>query len=466
MFTYKKNKQMFQIKNKRKELNDMREQNMKSKVAVVKGENPEHMIHQALSLLGGVENIIPAGRRVILKPNAGHLGAPETAINTSPEFFRAVIRVVRKSNPAAIILAESSAVGCRTDECLKSSGLKKVAQEEGVDEIIDIKSYKKLVTRDIENPTSSIKKVDLPDFLLDDNYFFINLPIFKSHTSMVFSCALKNLKGVVQDKHHVVMHTTDLAGALADLGSVILPDLTIVDMINPMEGYGPHAGTPVHVGCVLAGFDVVSVDATACRIAGLEVGKVDYFDAVAKKGLGKINENDIEILGNSLEEASKKLYMPYLDGFGAFSEYKITCGMACSTCQGLTSFNITRLKSLGYYEKLAGTQIVLGRFKGGKLPDSVDLSKPVHLMGQCSLVFAKKIKEAGGVAICTPGCPPLEPHLSWNMMDGKENVLENIFDEKNLIKKFRIGIKLLRARARMEKETKPFMKWLKTQKRI
>jgi hypothetical protein len=90
-----------------------------------------------------------------------------------------------------------------------------------------------------------------------------------------------------------------------------------------------------------------------------------------------------------------------------------------------------------YYEKCGGTQIVLGRFKGGKLPDNVDLSKPVHLMGKCAEMFAKKIQEAGGVAICTPGCPPIEPLLSWNMMDGKENVIGNIFDEKNILKKFK-----------------------------
>ena len=210
---------------------------------------------------------------------------------------------------------------------------------------------------------------------------------------------------------------------------------------------------------------MVSIDATACRIAGLEIDKVNYFDAVAKKGLGCLNEDDIEILGNTVSDVSKKLYMPYLDGFGAFPEYNVICGMACSTCQGITSFNITRLKSLGHYEKCAGTQIVLGRFKGGKLPDEVDLKKPVHLMGQCAQKFAKQIRDAGGTAYCTPGCPPLEPLLSWNMMDGKENTMGNFFDEKNVFKKIIIGITLLAARARMERETKPFMKWMETQKR-
>lgn len=445
---------------------------MKSKVVIVKGEKEQEMVSKALELLGGVSNVIPSGKKIVLKPNAGHLGGPETAVNTSPEFVRAVIREVRKTNPSSIIIAEASAIGCKTSECLESSGIAKVAREEGVTEVIDIKSYKNLIRKEIDDPTCSIKAVDLPDFLLDDSYYFINLPIFKSHTSMVFSCALKNLKGVVQDKHHMVMHTTNLAGAVSDLGSTIKPNLTIVDMINPMEGYGPHAGTPKHVGCVLAGFDMVALDATACRIGGLDIGKIEYFEAVKKRGLGTFVEEDIEILGNQISEVTTKLYMPYLDGFGAFPEYKVTVGMACSTCQGVTSFNLARLKSLGYYEKCAGTQIVLGRFKGGKLPPEVDLKKPIHLMGNCAQMFDKAIIEAGGTVIRTPGCPPMEPLLSWNIMGGKEfqpSGLNNFGKEKSVINRSIFHLKYLvmgaKVRLRMEKESKLFMEWINKQKR-
>ncbi|MCK8060618.1 MULTISPECIES: DUF362 domain-containing protein [unclassified Fusibacter] len=438
---------------------------MKSQVAIAKATTAQEMVKTALDLLGGVEKCIPSGMTIVLKPNAGHEGGPETAINTSPEFLRAVIQEVKKTNPKSIIIAEASAVGCKTIDCLESSGIAKVAREEGVDQLIDIKSYKNLVTQAVDNPTCSITHVDLPDFLLNEGHYFINLPIFKSHTSMVFSCALKNLKGVVQDKHHVVMHTTNLAGAVADLGSVVQPDLTIVDMINPMEGYGPHAGTPIHIGCVLAGKDMVALDATACRIAELPIEKIDYFGAVAKRGLGVYKEEEIEILGTPIKDVKKKLWMPYLEGFEAFPEYDVHVGMACSTCQGLTSFNLVRMKSLGYYEKCAGTQVIVGSYKGRKIPEGVDLDQPVHLMGRCAMGLKATIEAEGGTAYATPGCPPVEPLLSWNIMDGKENTIGNLYGEKNPIKRLGVALKLVLARLRMKKETKPFMNWLKNQER-
>lgn len=438
---------------------------MTSQVALVHGDDPQQMVDRAMELLGGVQAVIPPGRRIVLKPNAGHEGGPETAVNTSPAFLRAVIRMVKRSNPRSITVAEASAVGCKTMTCLEDSGLLAVAREEGVDEIIDIKSYKNLVRKDVEQPTSKIERVDLPDFLLDEDTFFVNLPIFKSHTSMVFSCALKNLKGVVQDRHHVVMHTTNLAGALADLGAVIQPDLNLVDMIDPMEGFGPHAGTPVHVGCVLAGTDMVAIDATACRIAGLELEKVDYFEAVAKKGLGTYDEAEIEVLGDTIAMVQKDLFMPYLEGFDAFPEYAVHVGMACSTCQGLTSFNLTRLRSLGHYERCAGSQIVLGGFAGGRLPEDLDYSKPVFLMGRCACKYAKRVEEAGGTAVLTEGCPPPEPTLSWALMDGKAMQIPDLAAIRTPWMKLAAGLKLMSVRARSNRETKLFMRWLKEQSR-
>jgi uncharacterized protein (DUF362 family) len=234
----------------------------KSIVSIVKGTDADRMVELAVDHLGGVKSLIRRGSTVVIKPNAGHEGAPETSVNTSPEVVAAVIRLVKQANPRRIILAESSAIGCETLACLESSGIKQAAEDAGVDEIRDIKGEQDLVKRPIESPTSDIKQVELPRFLLEADHL-VNVPIFKSHVSMVFTCALKNLKGVVQDKHHYVMHCTNLANAMMDLGDVVRPDLTVVDMIRPMEGFGPHSGTPVEFDCVVAGRDMVAIDATA-----------------------------------------------------------------------------------------------------------------------------------------------------------------------------------------------------------
>jgi uncharacterized protein (DUF362 family) len=386
----------------------------KSIVSIVKGSDAEAMVEQALDLLGGVAPLIKRGSTVVVKPNAGHEAGPETSVNTSPEVVSAVIRILKRAGAGRIILAEASAIGCDTMACLEISGIRKAAEDAGVDEIRDIKSDQDLVRKEIANPTSDIKQVELPRFLLEADHL-VNVPIFKSHVSMVFSCALKNLKGVVQDVHHYVMHCTDLAAAMMDLGDLVRPDLTIVDMMRPMEGFGPHSGTPVEFGCIVAGQDMVAIDVTACRMVGLPEDKVEFFDAARKKGLGNFDPEQIEIRGNSIEEVRRKLYLPYLDGFDAWPEYNFHIEKACSTCQGLLSFTMSKLKSLGEYDRNKGIHIVLGRHR--RIPEGVKFGKDLVLMGDCSLGLKKRIEKTGKTCVHVPGCPPAEPVPAWMIVE-------------------------------------------------
>ena len=422
----------------------------RSVVSIVKGRDAETMVERAIDLLGGVKSFIEPRSTVVVKPNAGHEGAPDSSVNTSPEVVAAVIHAVRKADPGKIILAEASAIGCDTMKCLEVSGIRKAAEDAGVDEVRDIKSEEDLVKQKIENPTSYIKEVELPRFLLEADYL-VNVPIFKSHVSMVFSCALKNLKGVVQDKHHYVMHCTELAAAMMDLGDLVRPVLTVVDMIRPMEGFGPHSGTPAEFGCVVAGQDMVAIDGTTCRMAGLPVERVDYFDAARDKGLGNFDEEAIEIRGNSIEEVRRELYMPYLDGFDAWPEYHFHVERACSSCQGLLSFTMSKLKSLGQYERNKGIHIVLGRQP--KLPEGVEPGEDLVIMGDCGLALKKRIEKAGGTCVHIPGCPPAEPVPAWVINGRGEPEPESA------------AIDLEAVRRRQVEEDRIFKDWLRQQKR-
>jgi uncharacterized protein (DUF362 family) len=426
----------------------------KSVVSIVKGKNPEELVELALGHLGGVKAFIKPGSTVVIKPNAGHMGRPDSSINTTPAVVAAVIKAVRKANPKRIILAESSAIGCNTMECLEVSGIKQAALDAGADEIRDIKGEKDLIRLNIPKPSSSIKHVDLPRFLLDADHL-VNVPVFKCHVSMVFTCALKNLKGVVQDRAHYLMHTTNLAGAMIDLGELLQEKtFTIVDLYRPMEGFGPHNGNPVEFDCILAGQNLVAVDATACRMVGLPIEKVDFFEAAREKGLGNFEKQQIEVRGNNIEEVFQQLYMPYLDGFGVFPEYHFYVKNACSTCQGLTAFTMSKLKSLDEYMKNAGIHIILGRHN--KIPEGIDDGQTVFLMGDCTQVLEKKLKQAGINYIHIQGCPPGEPMLCWAIVDRIESA--QISSEEH-------GRAVHLIRQRMEQEEISFKGWLENQKK-
>jgi len=230
---------------------------------------------------------------------------------------------------------------------------------------------------------------------------------------MVFTCAMKNIKGVVQDKVHYQMHQTNLAEAMMDVWSVIKADLNIVDMIRPAKGFGPHSTTPVDFGCVVAGKDPVAVDATICRMIGLDIKKVSYFKPARERGLGNYGETSLEIRGKQIKQVYKKLWLPYLEGFKAWPEYDFYLDGSCSSCQGLLALTMERLKSMGEYEKNKGLSIVVGRKK--QLPKGLKPGRDLILIGDC----LKKYQGLGSPF--SGGCPPAEPFPLWAIIDRKDH---------------------------------------------
>lgn len=68
---------------------------------------------------------------------------------------------------------------------------------------------------------------------------------------------------------------------------------------RPAEVFGPHSIIPVDPGCVVAGKDPVAVDATICRMVGLDIEKVPYFEHTRERGLGNFDEELIEVYGGT-----------------------------------------------------------------------------------------------------------------------------------------------------------------------
>ena len=379
----------------------------KSLVSIVKGTDVDKMVEEALSLLGGVGSLIKPGSVVVIKTNAIFGSPPETSIVTSPEVLVAVIKELRKAQPKEIILTEAG-IGAEF-QWLEGSGQKKAAEEASVDKIIDIGFEKDLIRMPIRDHRGKKDFFLLPRFLVEADHF-VNVPKFKTHVSMMFTAALKNLFGLLQFPDRRELHMAGVSKSLMDLWSICKADLQIVDMIRPGEGYGPLASIPTDFGCIVAGKDPVAVDATCARMVGLDITKVPYFEAIVERNFGKYAEEEIEIRGRQISEVLKRLWTPYLEGLDKYSEeYKIHMNEGtCFLCEGLIAFGLERMKPLGEYDKNAGVHIVVGRAK--ELPKGVK-KEDLILFGNC---VPEKFRDQG---IFCWGCPPWEFHPAWVIMD-------------------------------------------------
>jgi uncharacterized protein (DUF362 family) len=97
---------------------------------------------------------------------------------------------------------------------------------------------------------------------------------------------------------------------LVALAEQTLPHLSIVDGFVGMHREGPRHGTPIRLGTVIAGTDAVAVDAVASAVMGFNPRAIGYLSYAHAAGLGEIELDAIEIVGDSISSVRKR-FVPH-----------------------------------------------------------------------------------------------------------------------------------------------------------
>lgn len=241
---------------------------------------------------------VKPGQRVLLKPNLLTDRRPEQAVTTHPELIRAVIRSVKATGGRPFV-GDSPSNVAKIEKVWDTTGIRTVCNEE-------------------DTPLVTFEKAGSTPFTVDGIEFniakpvleadvIINLPKAKTHVLTILTCAVKNLYGVVPGFQKSGLHKShpdirSFARLLAAINGKVRPQLHIVDAIQAMDGDGPSAGKPFNLGFVAASANAVAVDATLCRIIGVNPDIAAGLPESASLGLGPTAESDIEILGTPLKD--------------------------------------------------------------------------------------------------------------------------------------------------------------------
>jgi uncharacterized protein (DUF362 family) len=65
-------------------------------------------------------------------------------------------------------------------------------------------------------------------------------------------------------------------------------------------------GSPVEMNLVIAGRDMVAVDTVGAMVMGVDPNRVRYLKLAGAEGLGVSNLDDIEILGEDIEQVKRR----------------------------------------------------------------------------------------------------------------------------------------------------------------
>jgi len=275
-------------------------------------------IEKSFERLGGVAKYIKPGMKVLIKPNLVMKKRPEDAATTHPSVVQAVSSIVRKAG-GSVIIADSPG-GLFTPKTLNGiyhvCGIEKAAQESGATLNFDFSEV------EVDNPQGKyLKKVTILKCIADAD-IIINIPKLKTHGQMVYTGAVKNMfgavHGVFKAEYHVRMPDyNEFANAIIDIFLSAKPALNIMDAVIGMDGAGPTAGNPKHIGLILAAENAFELDYTALRIIGANPLDVPVIREAMDRGLLS-GEESMEIIGAELNEVLiKDFSIPQVDNLRA-----------------------------------------------------------------------------------------------------------------------------------------------------
>lgn len=274
-----------------------------SKVALVRCESYDYdqvkaAVQKGIDLLGGALAFAKPGEKILLKPNWIMAVSPEKCATTHPTVFKSVAQIFKSSG---VNLTYGDSPGFNSPEnAAKKTGCAEAAHDLGIPSA-DFNSGKEVFFNDaIQN-----KKMTIVNGVLESDGL-ISLPKLKTHGFLKLSGSIKNqfgcIPGTLKGEFHVKLpNPVDFAKMLVDINLFIKPRLYVMDGIIAMDGNGPMNGNPRKMGLLMFSSDPVALDATVCRIIGVNPEYSFTVTMGKAAGLGTYYENEIELIGDPID---------------------------------------------------------------------------------------------------------------------------------------------------------------------
>lgn len=265
------------------------------------------------------------GMTVAIKTNLVAGSDPDKAIITHPAVLTELTRIL-KERGASVIIGDSPG-GTFSQPVLKH--IYKISSLEGAVEAGALLNMN-FEQSETSFPEGKIMKHFTYTSWVKEADAIIGVCKLKSHGMMTMSANVKNFFGIIPgtmklEYHYRFPNHDDFADMLVDINEFLKPSFYITDAIVGMEGNGPTAGTPRHIGALLGSKDPYGLDVLCAKLIALEPEKVPTIKAAACRGLSGTSAEDLNIKGSwhdlvvpdyeKVEQAHSITFSNYIPGF-------------------------------------------------------------------------------------------------------------------------------------------------------
>jgi uncharacterized protein (DUF362 family) len=335
-------------------------------------------LDRLFELLGDPLAGLSPGAEVLIKPN---LFQTAPGFHVSPALLAAIARLVAEHGARPVIGERTAAIY----EILRDHDAAKYARVVSFDDL-------PLRITGIAGATSLRVPIAVPELILDCD-FFIGVPQLRTHASVVYSNAMKNLVGLLPGYTTRIVHMAGVDESTVDLNLMRPQDLVVCDGTTVIEGNYPMDGQARQVGFLAAGRNAVAVDVAVGTLAGFDPESVAYLRDAHQRGMGPLSLEDIDLLGTPLPELAFDMVKAPVDIVAPRAGIHIHAEHACPACSRFVAGAMQALA--GELRDWDGEMTVISG-------PQVEMPPPrgvVVLVGNC-------LYESRELGIFIEGCPP------------------------------------------------------------
>jgi uncharacterized protein (DUF362 family) len=297
--------------------------NYRSTVSLVRGENRRKMVYDSLMAIDAeIRPALKHKKYVLIKVN---LTSVDVQIaSTHPDMVAGILDYLGPRFKGPVMIAE--AASNNTMLAFENFQYNKLVSEFRSHKVslLDLNEEGKYVLTQTIDSDVHVTPCRIAARLVDPDGFVICAAIPKTHGSMVFTGAVKNMAmgaplrspgkvtPVWSDKRRV--HVSGYQQHHLNLMMVsqrLAPnwDLAVLDGYEGMEGNGPINGEAVPSRITISSKDYVAADRVAMEAMGMDANWVGYLQYCAAVGLGNYDLSKIDVRGATIESVKRTYKM-------------------------------------------------------------------------------------------------------------------------------------------------------------
>jgi len=259
------------------------------RMAVVTGDNRADMVERGLAMMGGLEQFIAAGDRVVIKVNAAFASPPELCATANPDLVAKVAAMCLRCGARQVVVTDNPIND--PVSCFELSGIGPAARRAGAKLV--------LPKADLFRPTTVAGGRLLRDWPvlhgpLDGADKLIGITPVKDHRRSGASMTMKNWYGLLggrRNKFH-----QDIHNAIKELAMMVRPTMVILDGTVTMMRNGPTGGSPDDLEAtrtMILSTDQVAADAYGAALLGRTPAELPFIAKAAAAGAGSADYQDL-----------------------------------------------------------------------------------------------------------------------------------------------------------------------------